>query len=103
VSPWRRQGDRERRSVVAVMGSARASDSVAQAPAESLPSYGVEAVYLGRLESPRHLATATVKERATTIELCLARSGRVSWLRELLRELARVGRRDVSVVVHRTE
>jgi hypothetical protein len=38
------------------------------------------------------------------VELCLARSGGgVLVLRELLRELTELGRRDVSIVVHRVE
>jgi methylmalonyl-CoA mutase cobalamin-binding subunit len=63
---------------------------------------GVEARYLGREDSGRRVAAAVVDEQADAVELCLERDGGgVLLLRELLRELVKLGRHDVSIVVHK--
>lgn len=60
-------------------------------------------MYLGREQSPPRIAAVVVEQRADAVELCLAGTGGVLLLRELLHELIQVGRRDVSIVVHRAE
>jgi methylmalonyl-CoA mutase cobalamin-binding subunit len=67
----------------------------------SLRSLGVQVTYLGREGSAERIARVVTEERADALELCLAPSGGVQLLRELLRELAELGRRDVSIVVHK--
>jgi methylmalonyl-CoA mutase cobalamin-binding subunit len=57
--------------------------------------------YLGRDLSAGHIAASAVEAKADAVELCLAGSGGVGLLRELLRELDRLGRREVGIVVHR--
>lgn len=69
--------------------------------AASLAGVGIEAVYIGREGNPAQIARAAVSEAADAVELCLAGSGGVLIIRELLRELDRIGRRDVSLVLHR--
>jgi methylmalonyl-CoA mutase cobalamin-binding subunit len=91
---------RPRRAVVAVIGEALDNDH-AMALTESLAGLGIGANYLGRQDDAASIAQAVVHERADTVELCLGRGPGVLVLRELLRELIRVGRRDVSIVVHR--
>lgn len=95
---------RPRRSLVVLAGGTGASDSDhgARALVASLGAIGIEAVYLGREESAQRIATAVAEENADAVELLLAAGG-VLLLRELLRELIRLGRRDVSIVVHRAE
>jgi methylmalonyl-CoA mutase cobalamin-binding subunit len=63
----------------------------------------VDVVYLGRENSARRIAAISAEEEADAVELCLERTGGVLLLRELLRELTQLGRRDVSIVVHRVE
>jgi methylmalonyl-CoA mutase cobalamin-binding domain/chain len=94
---------RVRRSVVALAGSVRTGDGAARALATRLDQLGIETTYLGREESARRIAAAVADEGADAVELCLAGTGGVLLLRELLRELSDVGRRDVSIVVHRVE
>jgi methylmalonyl-CoA mutase cobalamin-binding subunit len=86
--------------VVVLTGGARAGDPVARALAESLCALGIETTYLGRQESARQIALAVADLHADAVELCLGGGG-VRLLRDLLRELERIGRRDVSIVVHR--
>ena len=82
-------------------------DGIGDAPAEavvaSLRGLGVQVRYLGREASAERIARVVTEERADALELCLAPSGGVQLLRELLRELAKVGRRGVSIVVHKHE
>jgi len=73
-----------------------------RALAASLNELGVETIYLGREQRADRIATVVVEERADAVELCLAGCGGVSLLRDLLRELINIGRRDVSIVVHKT-
>ena len=63
----------------------------------------METVYLGREGNAARIAAVVVDERADAIEVCLTGGGGVMLLRELLRELARAGRSDVSIRVHRIE
>jgi hypothetical protein len=86
--------------VVVLSGGTRAGDGVARALAESLSTLRIETTYLGRRESAREIASAIADLRADAVELCLGGGG-VRLLRDLLRELERIGRRDVSIVVHR--
>jgi methylmalonyl-CoA mutase cobalamin-binding domain/chain len=93
---------RPRRSVVVVAGGLGTSDRAARALAESLDEIGIATTYLGREERAGYIAAFATEEKADAIELCLEAGGRgVLLLRELLRELIRVGRSDVSIVVHR--
>ena len=95
---------RPRRSVVVVADSRESGDRAARALAESLADLGVEAIFLGREESARRIAAVAAAQRADAVELCVgAAGGKVLLLRELLRELIRIGRRDVSIVVHRVD
>src|SRR4051812_26602308 len=89
-----------RRCVVVLAGHVRTGERAAQALTQSLFALGIQAKYLGREDSAHRIAAAVANERADAVELCLGGGG-VPLLRELLRELARVGRRDVSIVVHR--
>jgi methylmalonyl-CoA mutase cobalamin-binding domain/chain len=91
----------QRRAVVVLTGAAENGDRGARALAESLTRMGVEAVYLGREDSARRIADAVVEQRADAVELVLDGAGGVPLLRQLLRELIEVGRRDASIVVHR--
>lgn len=83
-------------------GSPR-SDRRVLAFAESLGELGVETTYLGREESAQRIAAVAADERADSVELCFAPGAGVLLLRELLRELIEIGRREVSIVVHRVE
>jgi transcription antitermination factor NusA-like protein len=50
------------------------------------------------------IAAVAATQRADAVELCVGSGGgKVPLLRELLRELIRIGRRDVSIVVHRVD
>lgn len=69
----------------------------------SLEALGVETIYLGQQRSAQRIAAAVVEAEADAVEVCLAGGNGVVLLRELLRELIRVGHRDVSIVVHKAE
>jgi methylmalonyl-CoA mutase cobalamin-binding domain/chain len=95
---------RPRRAIVVLAACRQTSDRLAHALSASLEEIGVETIYLGRERSAGTIAAAAADERADAVELCLARKGGgVLLLRELLRELAEIGRRDVSIVVHRVD
>jgi methylmalonyl-CoA mutase cobalamin-binding domain/chain len=94
---------RPRTSVVVFVGETRANDRGAQALARSLHEAGVEILYLGRERSARRIATCAADVRADAVEVCVAGGGAVALLRELLRELTRLDRRGVSIVVHRVQ
>jgi methylmalonyl-CoA mutase cobalamin-binding subunit len=84
--------------------SAQSDEGRARALADSLGELGIETMYLGREESAQRIAAVVADQQADAVELCLARSGGgVLLLRGLLRELTEIGRRDVSIVVHRVE
>ena len=91
---------RPRKCVVVLAGSTRTGDSAARALTESLGALGIDVKYLGREESAQRIALAVADGKADAVELCLGRGG-VMLLRGLLHELASMGRRDVSIVVHR--
>jgi methylmalonyl-CoA mutase cobalamin-binding domain/chain len=92
-----------RRSVVVFAGSPVASDRRARALVRSLAELGLDVKYVGREDDARRIAALVVDEGADAVELCLAAGASgVQLLRHLLRELIDVGRRDVSIVVHRT-
>jgi hypothetical protein len=91
---------RRRRSVVAVAGSTT-SETAADRLLAMLTELGVQPTYLGREEDVGRIAAAVAEQRADAVDLCLGRHGGVVVVRNLLRELSRVGRRDVSIVIHR--
>jgi len=94
---------RARRSIVVQVGDARASDRDARALACSLSELGIDVRYLGVLESAASIAESAVDVHADAVEICLAGGRGVALLRQLLRELDRVGLRHVSIVVHRVD
>jgi methylmalonyl-CoA mutase cobalamin-binding subunit len=94
-------GLRQRRAVVALACGAANDDRGALALVESLTKMGVHAVYLGSEDSARRIADAVAEQQADSVELVLAGAGGVPLLRQLLRDLIDVGRRDASIVVHR--
>jgi hypothetical protein len=67
----------------------------------TLAELGVEAVQLGQERDHRRIAEAVLECGADSVELYLGGRGGVPFLRALLRELIGLGRRDVSIVVHR--
>jgi methylmalonyl-CoA mutase cobalamin-binding domain/chain len=94
---------RQRTSVVVFVGETRTSDGGAQAFARSLHDAGVEILYLGREASARRIAACAADACADAVEVCVAGGGAVVLLRDLLRELKRLDRRGVSIVVHRVQ
>lgn len=93
-----------RRSVVAFAGDAAASDQPARDLQRSLVELGVEAKYIGREDDAGRIAALAVDEKADAVELCLSEGASgVPLLRQLLRQLVEIGRRDVSIVVHRVK
>ena len=90
-----------RRSLVLLVGDERASEHGAKAFANDLAETGVEIVYLGRETNPRRIAARAAETNADAIEACVNGSGGIVFLRDLLRELIRIDRRRVSIVVHR--
>lgn len=93
---------RPRRCVVGAAGDARTTQRAARALAESLDRLGVVTIFLGNEENPDRIAAVAAEEQADSVELCFAGGGGgVLLLRALLRELTAIGRRDVSIVVHR--
>jgi hypothetical protein len=89
---------------VVVAGSPRTGESTARALVDSLASLGVQTTSLGREECAHRIAAAVASEHADAVELCLPRDGAsVALLRSLLRELTEIGRRDVSIVVHKVD
>jgi hypothetical protein len=97
----RRAPRRRRRALVVLAGDGRTGVRTTEALVRSLTEVGFETINLGREESAPRIAAIAATEQADTVELCLARPGGVLLLRALLRELIDVGRRDVSIVVHR--
>jgi methylmalonyl-CoA mutase cobalamin-binding domain/chain len=94
---------RQRTSVVVFAGDTRVSDRGAQALAGALHEAGVEILYLGREASARRIATCAAEACADAVEVCVAGGGAVVLLRDLLRELKRLDRRGISIVVHRVQ
>jgi methylmalonyl-CoA mutase cobalamin-binding subunit len=90
-----------RRSIVVSVGG-RTDDEAAQQLTRSLCALGVDSRYFGHRDNAQEIAALVADERADTVELCLAGGARgVLLLRQLLRGLIDVGRRDVTIVVHR--
>ena len=79
------------------------SDHGARALIRSLESAGINTLYLGRETDAVQIAAAAANADADAVEVCVAGCGAVILLRELLHELKAVGRRDVSIVVHRVQ
>jgi methylmalonyl-CoA mutase cobalamin-binding subunit len=94
---------RARRLIVVLAGGPSASDQVGRALTESIASFGVATHYLGREVDASRIAAAVVDLQADAVDLCLAGGKGVQLLRQLLRELIEIGRRDVSIVVHRVD
>ena len=94
---------RQRTSVVVFAGDPRVSDRGAQALASSLSRAGVEVVYLGREPCARRIAARASDARADAVEVCVAGGGAILLLRDVLRELKRLDRPGVSIVVHRVQ
>jgi methylmalonyl-CoA mutase cobalamin-binding domain/chain len=94
---------RPRRALVVAVGDGPTSERSAKGIAESLDQLGVEAIYLGTEQDAPRIAAIAAAERADAVEVCLTGTGGVIFLRQLLRELIEIGRRDVSIVVHRAD
>jgi methylmalonyl-CoA mutase cobalamin-binding subunit len=62
---------------------------------------GIDTVYLGRVGGASEIAGSAIELGADAVEVCVAGGGAVVVLRELLRELRRLGRPDVGIIVHR--
>jgi methylmalonyl-CoA mutase cobalamin-binding subunit len=92
---------RPRKSVVAIAGAARTSDSQAIELLRSLEEIGIQTTYQGHVDDPKRIAAAVRDEGADAVELYLGSGGAVLVLRELLHQLRVVGRGDASIVVHR--
>jgi hypothetical protein len=91
-----------KRSMVVYAGSSAIGDHAARALASTLSDLGCDTVYLGS-QCAEVIAQAVAEEQADAVELCLSETGCVRLVRDLLRELILVGRREVSIVVHRYE
>jgi methylmalonyl-CoA mutase cobalamin-binding domain/chain len=90
-----------RRALVVLAGNGAHDEREARRLIGSLADLGIEARYLGRETNARDIASAAAEQGADAIEVCLTGGGGVILLRDLLRELIAIGRRDVSIVVHR--
>jgi methylmalonyl-CoA mutase cobalamin-binding subunit len=62
---------------------------------------GFEILYLGREGNARRIARCAAHVHADSVEVCVAGGGAAALLRELLRELRRLDRGGISIVVHR--
>jgi methylmalonyl-CoA mutase cobalamin-binding subunit len=91
------------RAVVALAGQAGSAYSAGAALAESLRTLGIETIWLGSVDDAWAIAEAVSEKQADAVELCLSEHARggVVLVRDLLRELIKRDRRDVSIVVHR--
>jgi methylmalonyl-CoA mutase cobalamin-binding subunit len=91
-----------RRAIVAVAGRRSPGDTAVETLTESLSALDIETVCLGAVDSAVSIATAVTEEQADAVELCLCDGAPgVPLVRDLLRELIRRDRHDVSIVVHR--
>jgi methylmalonyl-CoA mutase cobalamin-binding subunit len=87
---------------VVCVGNEASSIEAAQKLTRSLGALGVETQYLGHHDDAEEIATLVAKERADTVELCMAAGASgVLLLRGLVRRLIEIARRDVSIVIHR--
>jgi len=71
--------------------------------ANSLRDAGRDVVYIGRQADASVIAALAVQRGADAIELCIAQTTGVRIVRELLRELAKLQNRGVSIVLHRMD
>jgi methylmalonyl-CoA mutase cobalamin-binding subunit len=69
----------------------------------TLGQAGIEVVYLGQETSVQYIAGPAADANADAVEVCLAGGRALGLLRDLLRELKRLGQDEVSIVVHRVE
>jgi methylmalonyl-CoA mutase cobalamin-binding subunit len=92
---------RPHKAVILLSAAARTGDRVALALAESLRELGVDTIYLGREDSVSRIVEVVAEEGADAVEVCVEGPYGIRLLRDLLRELNRVGHRDVSIVVHK--
>jgi len=93
---------RPRKALVVLAGGA-ADERRAQALVDELTAQGIQTSYAGEQSCALTIATRAAGEQADAVEICLASGARgVLLLRELLRELIELGRRDISIVVHRS-
>jgi methylmalonyl-CoA mutase cobalamin-binding subunit len=91
-----------RRAVVAAAGLRGAHDEAASALAETLTALDIDTICLGPVDSAMRIASAVSETHADAVELCLCEGAAgVIIVRDLLRELIRRDRREVSIVVHR--
>jgi hypothetical protein len=91
-----------RKAVVVLVGGAGPADNGVLSLLETLAALDVETLNLGREDSAKRIAAAVSKVQADAVEVCVGAEARTAGLLlELLRELIAVGRRDVSIVVHR--
>jgi methylmalonyl-CoA mutase cobalamin-binding domain/chain len=86
-----------------LVGDDRTSDAGAKALSRSLRGAGIDTIYLGRHLSAYEIAKSANELRADAVDVCLAGSGGSAVLRELLRELRRLGRQEVGIVIHRVQ
>ena len=84
-----------------MVGDERMGDAGARALSRSLQVAGIDTVYVGRPGGAPEIAALATNLRADAVELCLPHGGGVTVLRDLLRELRRLGRPEVGIVVHR--
>lgn len=86
-----------------VVGCEKIGDAGAEALSRSLEVAGIETVYVGRPGGATEIAALANDLRADSVELCLPHGGGITVLRDLLRELRRLGRPEVGIVVHRVQ
>ena len=87
-----------------MVGDDKTSDKGAKALTGSLGDCGIDAVYVGRMNSASRIAASVAGERAEAVEVCVAGdSSGMPVVRDLLRELKRDGTTGVSIVVHRVQ
>lgn len=91
------------RSLVVLGGRGSAGEADVEPLLEILRQFGIRTKFLGREEDPRRIAEAASAEEVDTVELCLVGPGGIPMVRDLLRELIALDRRDVTIVVHRVE
>jgi methylmalonyl-CoA mutase cobalamin-binding subunit len=94
---------RPRKAVLVSAGNGPIDRGSLQALAAALAELGIESSQLGRETSAARIAATVLEQEADAVEVCLSGLGGIPLLRDLLRELIRAGRRDVSIVVHRAE
>jgi methylmalonyl-CoA mutase cobalamin-binding subunit len=94
-------GPRRPRRALVVLAGHPPDEREARRLIGALGALGIEVTYLGADVDACDIALAAAEQGADAIEVCMTGSGGVILLRDLLRELIAIGRRDVSIVVHR--